>query len=352
MKIAYFAHWNLCKESGVLKKILAQINDWTRAGHQVRLFAASPGGELWGGVRSIQLEHVISPRFRAHLFKTRQLVRRVSAWQPDLIYLRFSYYYPGMERLGEIAPLVAEINSDDVAEYSISRDKHLYLYHRCTRSMFLDKVNGFVCLTNEIAQKYARFSGEKVVIANSIDLSQFSPLPPPDNPQPTLIFLGTPDHAWHGVDKIHWLANQRPEWQFHLIGMNGPVSEKAPTNLVYHGFLSRSEYESLLAVADVAIGTLALHRKHMHEACPIKVREYLAYGLPTIIGYQDIDFPVPVPFLLQLPNVSENIQEHLDQIDGFVSSWKGKRVERSQISQIDLTVKERMRMSFMEKFLP
>jgi hypothetical protein len=352
MKIAYIAHWNLCQESGVLKKILAQINYWLAAGHQVRLFAASPQGELWAELRDLPLARINSPRFRTHLFRTRELVNQVVAWQPDLSYVRFSYYYPGMGRLYQVSPLLAEINTDDLFEYSASRDRHLYLYHRLTRTMILNKANGFVCLTNEIAYKFERFPGEKAVIANSIDLSQYLPLPPPNNLRPSLIFLGTPDQPWHGVDKIHWLANQRPGWQFHIIGMDSPTAEKTPTNLVYHGFLSRSEYESLLAGADIAIGTLALHRKHMYEACPIKVREYLAYGLPTVIGYQDIDFPGPSPFLLQLPNVNENIQGHLDQIDSFVSSWKGRRLERSQISQIDLAVKEQARLSFMNKLAP
>lgn len=40
----------------------------------------------------------------------------------------------------------------------------------------------------------------------------------------------------------------------------------------------------------VCIGTLALHRKNMTEASPLKTREYLAHGFPVIIGYKDTAF--------------------------------------------------------------
>ena len=73
-----------------------------------------------------------------------------------------------------------------------------------------------------------------------------------------------------------------------------------------------------MSAADVAIGTLSLHTKQMEEACPLKVREYLAWGLPVIIGYKDTEFPAPdTAFLLQLPNNPTNVHDHLDQIDAL-----------------------------------
>jgi len=43
----------------------------------------------------------------------------------------------------------------------------------------------------------------------------------------------------------------------------------------------------LMGAADVGVGALALERKNMREAQPIKTRHYLGSGLPVIIGYQD-----------------------------------------------------------------
>jgi hypothetical protein len=89
----------------------------------------------------------------------------------------------------------------------------------------------------------------------------------------------------------------------------------------------------------------------MEEACPLKVREYLAYGIPTIIGYKDTDFPNGAPFLLCLPNTPDNVEKNLDRIEAFVLSWKGKRVPRSEIEHLDLKVKEEKRIIFIEEVL-
>ena len=87
----------------------------------------------------------------------------------------------------------------------------------------------------------------------------------------------------------------------------------------------------------------------MHEASPLKVREYLALGLPTIIGYKDTDFPQGAPFLLELPNVENNVDFAADAILRFVEEWKNKRVPRSEVLHLDLKKKERERLRFLKE---
>ncbi|MOA45721.1 hypothetical protein D3C78_1681500 [compost metagenome] len=101
--------------------------------------------------------------------------------------------------------------------------------------------------------------------------------------------------------------------------------------------------------ADVAIGSLALYRKKMGEASPLKVREYLAYGLPVINGYLDTDFPEEVHFILQIPNEPKNTIKASEAIEKFVQSWRGRRVDRSQIEHLDTVVKEAERLRYMKR---
>ena len=56
-----------------------------------------------------------------------------------------------------------------------------------------------------------------------------------------------------------------PECDFDIIGMADPPAD-VTANVNVHPVLSRAEYEPILAGADVAVGTLALHRKGMREA--------------------------------------------------------------------------------------
>jgi len=85
----------------------------------------------------------------------------------------------------------------------------------------------------------------------------------------------------------------------------------------------------------------------MTEASTLKLREYLAVGLPSIIGYTDTDFPNGAPFLLQLPNRPDNVSSSLSAIDEFISSQAGRRVARASIAHLDSLNKERRRLRFL-----
>lgn len=57
------------------------------------------------------------------------------------------------------------------------------------------------------------------------------------------------------------------------------------------------EFES----ADLAMGTLGLHRIGLSSGSVLKLREYTARGLPSVIGYQDAMVTGQEPFIHQVP---------------------------------------------------
>jgi glycosyltransferase involved in cell wall biosynthesis len=146
-----------------------------------------------------------------------------------------------------------------------------------------------------------------------------------------------------------WLADALPEFDFDVVGTQERPSRPTPPNVRFHGFCERPEYEAILAASDVALGTLALHRKGMSEAAPLKVREYLLRGIPVIIGYTDPDLEDNPWFVLQLPNTEDNVRDAVSEIRDFVLSVAGRRVGREEVgSRIDALVKERERLDFLE----
>ena len=153
--------------------------------------------------------------------------------------------------------------------------------------------------------------------------------------------------AWAGVDKIARLASHFPSWRIDVVGPGPDEFPRAPANVVIHGPLGREEYLPIMAQADVAIGPLALHRKGLSEASALKVAEYLAYGIPVILGNAETAFPDGAPFLLQLPNTEDNVDAATDQIRAFVDQWRGRRVDRVELAAIDSRVVERRRLKFM-----
>lgn len=356
MKVAYYAPADMGIESGVTKKIVGQLMVWQQMGVDAKIFAYTSSSKVWEGIPRSSFEFVTRGSLATRLIRVARIVCRIIKWQPDLVYMRQGFYYPPLEYLMRRIPTILEINTLDV------REAQLYLgyirrnYYLATRKRLLRSAAGIVCVTKEIARAFTDLSVPITVVSNGIDLSAFRPLEAPVNPSPRLVFIG---HEWdcgsmlsyryHGIDKILNLARAFPTWQFDIVGYQSR-GEELP-NVHFTGHLKRFEYERILVRADVALGTLGLHVLCMNEACPIKVREYLAYGIPTIIGYQDTDFPNGAPFLLCLPNTPDNVDKNLNKIEAFVREWKGRRVPRSEIGHLDLRVKEEQRIAFMKEVL-
>jgi glycosyltransferase involved in cell wall biosynthesis len=242
-------------------------------------------------------------------------------------------------------PTVLEVNSDDLAEYRLYLPRYQYLHHRATRERTLRHAAGFVAMTHELAGPVEKYGRPVAVIANGIELDDFASLPASADGPPRLVFMGAPLSSWHGVDNLVALARARPGVQVELVGTDPDPA--FPPNVNAHGFLPRRSYEAVHARCDAGVGTLGLYRKEMSEACPLKVREYLAMGLPAVIGYRDTDFPRPVPFILEIPNREGNAAECADAIVAFCEKWRGRRVERSHIRHLDVSLKERERLSFL-----
>jgi glycosyltransferase involved in cell wall biosynthesis len=352
LKIAYVCYWNLLSKDGVAEKINAQIGQWRKAGHDVTVFCLSraQAGELadsWILFRFVTLV--------GRATATRRLVGAVREFEPDFVYFRYDLFVPPPAVLLRRRVSAVEINADDRAEAKLrqQRTKPSSAYNEFNRRAVLSSVSGMVCVTNELARSpaFASFGKPAAVIANAVDLDRIVPAPPPRNARPRVAFLGSRLQAWHGVDKILWLAAELPDVEFDIVGyaprdLEAPV----PSNVRVHGVLAHEEYEPIVAACDAAIGTLALHRKDMREACPLKVREYLAFGVPVVVGYDDTDFLGERPwFMLRLPNEEENVRRHVEEIRSFLDRVRGRRVPRDEVAErIGVHAKEVRRLAFFE----
>jgi hypothetical protein len=102
----------------------------------------------------------------------------------------------------------------------------------------------------------------------------------------------------------------------------------------------------------ICIGTLALYRKNLEEASPLKVREYIASGYPVIIGYEDTAFSdlpkLPEWALFQDFREDVNIQI----MSAFIEKMKNHIVDRAEAeSLIDSIYIEKKRLEFFEEIL-
>lgn len=347
MKIAYVAFENFSVESGVLKKIIKQIQTWSNNSNDVKLFVVSAHKNLWEGLRDIHVE-VVPPKEKAILLE------RLNEWNPDIVYVRAFFSVRHLWQIVKKFHTVFEINSDDLIEFKMFKKPNWYrlFKYKYGRKVIFKRSSGLIFVTKELSETHYGRGPPYRVISNGIILSDYPILKAPENTNPHLAFIGTKGFPWHGVEKIILLSDYFPNWHFDIIGYSKrDLDKKLPDNVHLHGRIGQEEYLPILERADVAIGTFSLYEKKMNEACPLKVREYLAYGIPTIIGYNDTDFPKGAPFILQLPNNSTNVEENLKIIEKFVISWMGRRVERKDILHIDMASKERKRIKFFNMIL-
>ena len=86
----------------------------------------------------------------------------------------------------------------------------------------------------------------------------------------------------------------------------------------------------------------------MEEACPLKVREYLAYGYPIIIGYKDTAFTDSDDAKnIFLKIDSQNVA--YSEVRNFIESNKNKIVTKDDVYEnISADVIEAKRIAFLE----
>lgn len=359
MRIAYLGQMaDVSSENGISKKIRDQAQEWLRRGHHVRYFSVVPTTAAWTGLERIERELLARGPLGWRVVRTLQLARRIRAWRPDVIYFRYAYHGAGLPALFRAIPTVAEINSDDLAEYPVTLSPAKVAYHRVTRHRVLRPVASFVCVTHELAGRFAGFGHPTVVIPNGIALDDYPAVPAASvgNTAIRLAFVGNTGSPWHGIDRVGELAQMFPDIIIDLVGCTLADWQPArggvepPPNLRFHGMVSRERYEPLLRQATAAIGTMALYRKNMDEACPLKVREYLAAGLPVLAAYRDTDIPDGAEYFLRLPNGAVPLAPHRDAIAAWLARWRGRRVPRAAIAHLGYTAKEDQRLVWLRRF--
>jgi glycosyltransferase involved in cell wall biosynthesis len=350
MRLAYFAQISGAPSSGVLHKVRGQTGQWQREGHDVRLFLLTRDDpQLW----EREFPQAFVRRYADPVARFRsmgELVRAVRSYRPDLVYHRYFAFYPSVLALPRRTPIVVEVNTDDLKEYVLT-GTFRSRYNRLTRGLVLGRARALVFVAGELSRSpsFARFKGEHVVITNGVDLSAYPQLPAPANDPPVLVFVGSPAQPWQGFDRVVRLAQLRPDWTFEIVGTEAEL--EAPANVSWLGPQDRAGVMAALARADVGIGTLALHRKQLHEASPLKVREYLAVGLPVLYAYVDPDADVLGKGVLRIANSETNVDDEIDRVDAFVQASRGQRIPREAVAHIDYTAKERQRLELFERLL-
>ncbi|MBR3874749.1 MAG: glycosyltransferase [Clostridia bacterium] len=154
-----------------------------------------------------------------------------------------------------------------------------------------------------------------VNILNGVDVES---LPLHDAPATTdevhLLALASMS-CWQGYDR---LIRSMAAWQgrekvvLHLAGTEGDGSLAAWLKLAeelqlgdrvrFEGELHGEELDALVAQCDAGVGSLAIYKRRVKNVITLKLREYMARGLPFIYAVETADEPWESAFCLQVAN--------------------------------------------------
>lgn len=333
MRIAYACYWNAFAHDGVATKINAQTRIWRDANHEVEVFCVTPARE--NGSEQILQGRTFAfggPWERPQA--TARMLKAARASGPDVLYLRYDHFFPTPGRLLHALPSVVEVNGP--LRYR-GHNALIRLYSDLNRTIVQRGAHGFVAVCYSLADMLKPIGKPVRVVPNGVDLDSRQALPTPSGSRPRYAFLAGARSPWHGIDKVLGLAEALPDSDFTLIGLERDhLGRVPPENVSVHGRLARAEYEPLLAQADVAIGSVAMERAGLHEASTLKFPEYLSYGLPVIIGYDEAHFRGRDDpwYLLRLPTGPDNVRAHVGEIRAFTDRVRGRRVQRAEVADI------------------
>lgn len=354
MRVLFIAD-KLEPSSGSAQKVGAMAQEWERRGHTVWLATARDPVprrsadiderlRARAGVRSLSTRVRGELAFRA-LYPS-ALVRACGRLGVDLIYSRLLAPAPGLGALIASGPFVLEINGDIAHEMPISFRRWSRLR---ARSLQLGRADGVVFVSRELRRHCDCEPRRSIVLANPCLPTRLGAIEADRPARPTLVLIGYDRHAWSGMDKLVTLAQALPEFDFVAIGAH----LQGPANLRSLGLLAQDEADRVIAACTVGVGPLATHRKGMHEASPLKSRNYLALGLPIIQSYEDTDLTEADGCVLQLPNREDNVLPNIERIREF--TWRAfsdptlrQRAKALAQGRLSLAEKESERLAFME----
>ena len=355
MKIAYIMFHPIHRNDGVVKKVQSQKIAFESEGHDLKVFAFSNnarGSEILNA--SIYHEKHFSYRFK----RNKRFINDILEFHPDIIYCRYDTFNRNLYCLRKQGfRLIFEYNTYDLTEAWIlfknnktPKEILKWLFYLISRRFWINQASGHVFVTNDLLLKYNRLISNRtprIAIPNSISFENFRLKDTFQNvrlKRDRIVFIGTPNQPWHGLDIIISLSYQLPNIHFDIIGYEGEDSQ----NITYHGYLSANQFIPIICNSSACLGPLGIERYKLNQSSPLKVREYIALGAPVILGYEDfpLSFVKEEPLILQLSSKKNNWSV---EIEDFLQSMKNikREYKTSTTKLIDSKITESNRVNFV-----
>jgi hypothetical protein len=231
----------------------------------------------------------------------------------DIVYIRFSGtdfnaipLYKAIRKAGK--QIAFEYNGNHFYDeiVNIRNTPSVFTYYRYFNEKFFQKrvarySNILIGVTRELTDYYFALNPFALTftLSNGVNVARFPVRIPPayDGEHLRFLFLSGSVNYWHGIDRFLKGLQRYVGERTITLTIAGPISsefksykyrsEKVKVNFV--DTVIDQTLDLLIDSHHIGIGSLGLHRMKLKEASVLKVREYIARGIPFILSYHDTD---------------------------------------------------------------
>lgn len=265
----------------------------------------------------------------------------------DVILVRYSmvdpYLFKALTKATMGGPIIGTIHHtlerSELLSAKTAKGFISYVIESFLVAKTLRRSDVIVGVTQEIVDNILTAAGRKkpsLLYPNGISYENISVLSDGRNGCLKIAFVASQFSRWHGLDLVLKEFNSvNDDFEIHIVGKVEEIMKASfehNDKFVFHGKLEQTEIDQVLVKCDAGFSSFALFRQKMTQACTLKVREYLAKGLPVISGHSDAALPVNFPYykkskiepisilnvvrgwrLLQRSHISQESQPYIDK---------------------------------------
>lgn len=213
--------------------------------------------------------------------------------------------------------------------------------------------------------KYTRgFEDKFVYISNGIDVESIKLKS--KNESNIINFISVANVSnWHGFDRVirglyeYYSDNYvAQEVFYHCVGEGDDLENlkklvkylNLEKYVFFPGAKSGKELDNIFDKSDIAIGSLANHRKGLFYDSALKNREYCARGIPFILASPDPDFPEMFPYVFRVSSDegAVNIKEIISWYERLIQENPDYSIEMRKYAEEHLSWEAKL-MTVLER---
>lgn len=344
MKVLFVMKYPLVDQYAIMQKLNGEINAVKKLGHEVYYISFDRDNlYLDNGMQRTIIQETTLGHMK-HYFHTIVFYDIYSAARKmiysegfDVIYFRHSPLNFGGYRMikaaSKVSHLIVEISS--FPPYTEKAKNVLRtIYHSFSKRWWSISAK-YVTLFTGIGEKANQYLGVPFLnIDNGIDVELIpSRVEQRDSDTKIHILAVASMCEWHGYERIikglhEWKNERKEQYVIDLVGDEGDGSLtkwkklteelELQSQVLFHGRMTGDKLTEIYNRATIGLCSLAMYKIGFTDGSVLKLREYMARGLPFVYAHNDPHMNMNMPWCLKIPNDDSPVC--MDDVDEFVKN--------------------------------